>query len=144
MVKDNDGDFNMNRADILYNFAESLILNSDEPVKNEDFMQTVNSVLETAQDSDGTVSDDASGTCAIMLSKKFTTEDIKEGLNICKDNTGKTDESLSEILWNMCLGNANMEQIKTAVEACKDSDGNIDYEYTKETIERQNSLLNYT
>lgn len=144
MVKDNDGDFNLNRADILYNFAESLILNADEPMKNEDFMQTVNSVLKTAQDSDGTVSDDASGTCAIMLSKKFTTEDIKEGLNICKDNTGKIDDSLSEILWNMCLGNANMEQIKTAVEACKDSDGNIDYEYAKETIERQNSLLNYT
>ncbi len=132
LIKDENNNIDSNKIDILYNIEQNLFERGQEQINETEFLEIAQDVLSAAKDDGETaVSDDAAGICAIMCRNRMSIDDIKQGLEICKDKDGKTDEDLAEILWDLCLNYADINQIKETISRCKDEDNNINREYTK-------------
>lgn len=119
LVKDDNGNIDENAMDVVYNLAEN-ILNSDNPVKEKDFMDYANMIVYAAMnDEDDKVNDEGAGIVAIMCQNRKSPEDIVSVLDACRDFKGAIDEKLSDIVWNMSHQKAETSQILDLLSACK-------------------------
>ncbi len=132
LINDPDNESSLRKIEILYNLAQNFLGDTRNPMSEGGFIKNVEEILKTAQNSgETTVEDEAAGICAVMCKNRMSPEEIKVGLDVCKNNEGVIDEDLAEMLWNMCLQNADIGEITDAIANCKDPDGNINREETK-------------
>lgn len=119
IVECEDGKIDSNAIDVIYSLAEKA-LEDDESLNISEFIAQAQDIVSAAKNADDTsVCDDAAGIVSIMLKHSKDLEDIKTVIENCRDENGKVDERLSEVVWDANLQDADMSQILKLVELCK-------------------------
>ena len=137
LIKDENSKIDNNKMDIIYNLEQNLFEREGYTINETEFLKISEEIISEAQnEGEYTVSDDAAGICAIMCRNRMSIEDIKHGLQICKDNNGNIDEDLAEILWDLCLNDADINEITQTISQCKDEYNNINKEYVKSILNK--------
>jgi len=135
LIKNEKGEIDENAMDVLYNLAANFFAPSDNVMSESDFLNYANDIIYASMD-DGEVSvnDEGAGICSIMCQNRETPENILAGLNMCKNENGKIDEQLAEILWDMSSQQADIKEIEHVIEVCKSDNGSVLYNITEYVI----------
>lgn len=135
LIKNEDGEFDENAMDVLYNLAQNFFVSEDGAMSEADFMKNAKAIIDSSKD-DGekTVNDEGAGICSIMCQNKQSAENILKGLELCKTKAGKIDEQLAEILWDMSLEHADISEIETVLNVCRNDDNVVVHNMTQHII----------
>ncbi len=135
MIKDENGNFDENAMDVLYNLAQNFFVSENGAMPESDFIKNSGAILAAAKDKDDSVvNDEGAGICSIMCQNKQSAENILKGLELCKTKAGKIDEQLAEILWDMSLEHADISEIETVLNVCRNDDNVVVHNMTQHII----------
>lgn len=132
IVENGDGKVDENAIDVIYSLAEKGLDNKDSLNMEEFISQAKDLVSVCKNKNEDVISDDAAGIVSIMLKHSKTIDNIKAIIEDCRDDDGKIDEQLAEIVWDANLQDADMIQIMQLIDICKPSQS-VDF-YIANTI----------
>ena len=122
LAKGADSTIEANALEIISDLEYNLLRNETTQSDESDFMVDTEQIVELARGKEGSISDDATGICAIMCQNGESAENIRNALKLCTTSEGKIDTKLSEILWNMGVQKASYSEIETVLKVCQNSD----------------------
>lgn len=128
MLKQSDGEFGENEIELFYDLASTYFSKKENVGDEDEFLKISKEIMKISRSKDGTISDDATGICAIMRQHGESVYAIRNGLMYCYGDDFKVDGKLSQILWNMYLQDANSDEVLQMINVCKTSDGKVDYD----------------
>lgn len=135
MIKNENGNFDENAMDVLYNLAQNFFVSENGAMSESDFIKNSADILSAAKDkNDINVNDEGAGICSIMSQNKECAENILKGLDLCKTNAGKIDTQLAEILWDMSLQEADISEIENVLNVCRDDYNTVIHNITQHII----------
>lgn len=128
LLKTPAGEFGENETEMFYDLAFNYFADEENIGSESEFLKAASEIIQISRSQDGTVSDDATGVCAIMCKKNESMESVKSGLTACYDANSNVDGKLAQILWDMYLQDANLPEATGMIAVCKMQDGSINYD----------------
>ena len=126
LMKKPGGEFGENEMEMLYDLATIYFEDESAREKGDDFINVAAQVMTFSRDKDGTVSDDATGICAIMGKAGEAIPIIEEGIINCYGDDNRVDSKLAQILWDMYIQDASLPEVIEMIKVCKTPDGKLD------------------
>ena len=126
LMKKPGGEFGENEMEMLYDLATIYFEDESAREKGDDFINVAAQVMTFSRDKDGTVSDDATGICAIMGKAGEAIPTIEEGIINCYGDDNRVDSKLAQILWDMYIQDASLPEVIEMIKVCKTPDGKLD------------------
>ena len=121
-----------NALDTVNVLTDNIYCKKDNLISEKEFTELIKQIMYLAKNpEERVVNDNSAGICSIMSHNNHSPEEIMAGLQLCKDNNGYFDDGLSQVLWDLCLQNADFADIEEILSACKDKNGTVNPNLTQ-------------
>lgn len=134
-ITDEDGNIDEYAKEIVYSAAQNNAEGSKK-TKFNTFNKQIKEIIESSKNHGEKQSNEIGWSiCKIMSDHQKNAEEIISALEACRNENGKIDEDLSDILWNLISLGLDTATTLKYIDSCKDADGRINKNAAEVLIE---------